>query len=386
MKATIPQKHDRNPTGDPGAKFVEIKREREKTYLVLEGDWTVQNAGPIEQAIEHTQRELGHGSSEVIAKGIEKLDTSGALLLKKLLPGKQLPRNLTETQRALLEFLPAFSDYKPQDKKEPTAIVGFFSGIGENIFVGLHFLREIFVFIGRISARLAWNFLHPRHFRVPSIVRHVQETGIQALPIIGLLAVLISMVITYQGSIQLRKFGADIYTIDLTAISLLREMGVLVTAIMVAGRSGSAFAAEIGVMKLREEVSALKTMGLDPIEVLVLPRVLALLITLPLLTFLADVIGLAGGGIMSFFLLNASPYQYLTRVQGVANVTTFFVGIIKAPVFAFLIAVIGCYQGLNVTGSAESIGRMTTLSVVQAIFLVIMADAFFSIVFSTVGI
>jgi phospholipid/cholesterol/gamma-HCH transport system permease protein len=386
MKATTPQKHCRNPSVNPGVKFVEIKRERDKTYLVLAGEWTVRNAGPIEQAVTQTQRELGHGFSEVIAKGIENLDTSGALLLKKLLPEKQLPRNLTETQRGLLEFLPAFSEYKPQDKKEPPAIVRFFSGIGENTLVGFHFLREIFVFIGRISARLGWNFLHPRHFRVPSVVRHIQETGIQALPIIGLLAVLISMVITYQGSIQLRKFGADIYTIDLTAISLLREMGVLVTAIMVAGRSGSAFAAEIGVMKLREEVSALKTMGLDPIEVLVLPRVLALLITLPLLTFLADVIGLAGGGIMSFFLLNASPYQYLTRVQGVADVTTFFIGIIKAPVFAFLIAVIGCYQGLHVTGSAESIGRMTTLSVVQAIFLVIMADAFFSIVFSSVGI
>jgi phospholipid/cholesterol/gamma-HCH transport system permease protein len=221
---------------------------------------------------------------------------------------------------------------------------------------------------------------------VPSIVRHVQETGIQALPIVAALAVLISMVITYQGFIQLRKFGAVIYTVDLTVISLLREMGVLVTAIMVAGRSGSAFAAEIGVMKLREELSALKTIGLDPIEVLVLPRILALVITLPLLTFLADVIGLAGGGIMSFLLINISPYQYLTRVQTVADLTTFFVGMIKAPVFACLIAVIGCYQGLSVTGSAESVGRRTTLSVVQAIFLVIMTDAFFSIIFSKVGI
>jgi phospholipid/cholesterol/gamma-HCH transport system permease protein len=378
----IPQKHRQNPAD----KFVGIKRERDKTYLVLEGEWTVRNAGSIERAIEHTQLELDRGSSEVIAKGIEKLDTSGALLLKKLLPEKRLPHNLTETQRALLEFLPAFSEYKPQDEKERPAIAGFFIGIGESTSAGLHFLRGLFVFIGRIFARLAWNFLHPRHFRLPSIVRHIQETGIQALPIIGLLAVLISMVITYQGSIQLRKFGADIYTIDLTVISLLREMGVLVTAIMVAGRSGSAFAAEIGVMKLREEVSALKTMGLDPIEVLVLPRVLALIITLPLLTFLADFIGLAGGGIMSFFLLNASPHQYLARVQDVADVTTFFVGMIKAPVFAVLIAVIGCYQGLNVSGSAESIGRMTTLSVVQAIFLVIMADAFFSIVFLKVGI
>jgi phospholipid/cholesterol/gamma-HCH transport system permease protein len=387
MRRKGSHKRDREAARNTSAKFVGIKREQNKTSLVLEGEWTVRNAGPIEQAIEDAQDELGRGSfSEVIATGIEKLDTSGAMLLKKLLSEKQLPRNLTESQRALLEFLPAFSEYNPPEKKQPSAIVRFFSGIGESVFVGLHFLREIFEFIGRVSARLVRNILHPRHFRVPSIARHVQETGVQALPIIGLLAVLISMVITYQGSIQLRKFGADIYTIDLTVISLLREMGVLMTAIMVAGRSGSAFTAEIGVMNLREEVNALKTMGLDPIEVLVLPRLLALLITLPLLTFLADVIGLAGNGIMSFFLLNASPQKYLARVQDVADLRMFFVGMIKAPVFAFLIAVIGCYQGLKVTSSAESVGRKTTLSVVQAIFFVIMADALFSIIFSSLGV
>jgi phospholipid/cholesterol/gamma-HCH transport system permease protein len=386
VKATVPQKDRRSPACEDGANFVEIKREEDKTYLVLKGDWTVRNAGSIERAIADALRELRHGSPEIIAERIKHLDTSGALLLKKLLPEKLVPRNLTETQSALLEFLPAFSEYKPRKKKEPRLMARFFIGIGKITLEGLQFLREIFTFLGRVSARLARNFLHPRNFRVPSIVRHVQETGIQALPIVAALAVLISMVITYQGFIQLRKFGAVIYTVDLTVISLLREMGVLVTAIMVAGRSGSAFAAEIGVMKLREELSALKTIGLDPIEVLVLPRILALVITLPLLTFLADVIGLAGGGIMSFLLINISPYQYLTRVQTVADLTTFFVGMIKAPVFACLIAVIGCYQGLSVTGSAESVGRRTTLSVVQAIFLVIMTDAFFSIIFSKVGI
>jgi phospholipid/cholesterol/gamma-HCH transport system permease protein len=230
------------------------------------------------------------------------------------------------------------------------------------------------------------NFAHPRHFRLPSIIRHIDQTGFRALPIVGLLAVMISMVVAYQGAVQLKKFGADIYTVDLTVISLLREMGALITAIMVAGRSGSAFAAEIGVMKLREEVNALRTMGLDPIEVLVLPRVIALVVALPLLTFLADVIGLAGGGIMSLSLLNISFHQYLIRVESVATLSTFFVGMIKAPVFAFVIAVIGCYQGLNVSGSAESIGRKTTFSVVQAIFIVIMVDAIFSVIFSKVGI
>jgi phospholipid/cholesterol/gamma-HCH transport system permease protein len=379
-------KERRKPTSHLDAKFIEVKRDGDQTTVFLEGEWTVENAGLIEREIEATCREWSRGDPVISAKAITKLDTSGAMLLKKLLPEKEKPHHLEGTQRALIDFLPTLEEYKHPEKRKPPLHFRFFGGIGEKIFDGLRFLRALLVFVGRISERLAWNVLHPRSFRVPSIVRHVEETGIQALPIIGLLAVLISMVITYQGSIQLRKFGAEIYTIDLTVISLLREMGVLMTAIMVAGRSGSAFTAEIGVMTMRDEVNALKTIGLNPIEVLVLPRVLALLITLPCLTFLADIIGLAGNCLMSSFLLNTSVTQYLARVQAAADVNTFFVGMIKAPVFALLIAVIGCYQGLNVTRSAESVGRKTTLSVVQAIFLVIMADAFFSIIFSSFGV
>lgn len=367
-------------------KFLEVRQEQDKTYFVLDGEWTLRNAVPIGQAIDDVKQKFGDRPFEVIGKGIEKLDTSGALLLKSLLPDKQLPAHLTKAQRALLDFLPAFSEYQPSASDKQSAFVRFFSAIGQKTFVARNFLWEIFVFIGQISWRFFRNLSQPRHFRPTSIVRHIAETGLDALPIVGLLAVLISMVITYQGAVQLQKLGAGIFTVNLTVIALLREMGVLVTAIMVAGRSGSAFAAEIGVMKLRDEVNALETMGMDPIEVLVLPRVIALVVALPILTFLADVIGLAAGGVMSRVLLNISFHQYFTRIQEVANPTTFFVGIIKAPVFALLIAVIGCYQGLNVSGSAESVGRMTTLAVVQSIFFVIMADAVFSVIFSTVGI
>ena len=373
-----------NPGGN--SPFMEVERKQDKTYLVLEGDWTVRNAAPIEQDIERVTQNLGGQEFEVVGEHISKLDTSGALLLKKLLPKESLPPHLTDKQRRLLEFLPSFSEYAAPKKQGQTPLVAFFSSIGEKTFAARHFLWEIFVFIGRVSVCFAGNFVRPRRFRLPSIVRHIDETGFRALPIIGLLAILISMVITYQGATQLKKFGADIYTIDLTVISLLREMGVLVTAIMVAGRSGSAFAAELGVMKVREEVNALRTMGLDPIELLVLPRVIGLVIALPLLTFLADLVGLAGGSIMSLSLLHISFHQYLLRVQDVATPTMFFVGMIKAPVFAFVIAVIGCYQGLNVSGSAESIGRKTTFSVVQAIFVVIMADAIFSVIFSKAGV
>ena len=367
-------------------KFVEIKHDKDKDIVVLEGDWTIHNAAPIEKEIEHAIQEIDDHSYDVVGDKIGKLDTSGAFLLKKLTAREKVPPHLADTQRTVLDFLPDYAEYKPPPKRRLPVVVASFTLVGKKTIRALDFGWDIFAFVGRVAVRFVKNLMHPRHFRLASIVRHIQETGINALPIIGLLAVLMTMVITYQGAIQLRKFGADIYTVDLTVISLLREMSVLVTAIMVAGRSGSAFAAEIGVMNLRDEVSALRTMGMDPIEVLVLPRVIALFITLPLLTFLADAIGLLGGGLMSLSLLDLSFDQYFSRVADVATPTMFFVGLIKAPVFAFIIAIIGCYQGLNVTGSAESVGRRTTLAVVQAIFVVIMADGLFSVAFSEADI
>ncbi len=353
--------------------------------LVLQGEWTVDHAGELERDVDEVAQELRDRPVEIVGDKIEKLDTSGAFLLKKLLRQQQVSPHLPDQQNSLLKFLPSFAEYRPPKKPGPS-LYRAFCRIGQATFLVLQFSWEIFAFVGRVALSFFHNFLHPHRFRLPAIVRHIEETGIRALPIIGLLAILISMVITYQAAVQLRKFGATIYTIDLTVISLLREMSVLITAIMVAGRSGSAFAAEIGVMNLREEVHALRTMGMDPIEVLVVPRVIALVITLPILTFLADVIGLIGGGLMSLSLLDVSFTQYVARVQDVATFKMFFVGMLKAPVFALVIAVIGCYQGLNVTGSAESVGRRTTLSVVQAIFVVIMADALFSVVFSKAGV
>lgn len=370
-----------NDPNGPDTKFMKVLREQDKTVLDLEGDWTLPNAAVIERSIADVAPGLDH-PYEISAERIERLDTTGAFLLKKLGARNELPSHLKERQQSILEFLPPYSEYAHHQTDRQGPFVSFFDAIGRKSFLGLNFLWEIFAFVGRIAGCFVSNLGRPRRFRLPSIVRHIHETGLSALPIIGLLAVLITMVITYQGAVQLRRFGADIYTVDLTVISLLREMGVLVTAIMVAGRSGSAFAAEIGAMKLRDEVNALRTMGLSPIEVLVLPRVIALMITLPLLTFLADLIGLLGGALMSMSLLDMNFQQYFGRVEAAATPTIFFVGMIKAPVFAFAIAVIGCYQGLNVKGSAESIGRNTTLAVVQAIFVVMMADGLFSIVFS----
>jgi phospholipid/cholesterol/gamma-HCH transport system permease protein len=214
----------------------------------------------------------------------------------------------------------------------------------------------------------------------------MEVAGVNALPIVGLLTFLIGVVLAYQSADQLRRFGAEIFTVNLLGISILRELGVLITAILVAGRSGSAFTAQIGTMKVREEVDALQTIGMDPIEVLVLPRMFALVIVLPLLAFYADIMGLLGGAIMSLVALDISMVQFLQQLKAWTTLWTFWIGIIKAPVFAFLIALVGCFQGLRVEGSAESVGRLTTQSVVQGIFLVIVADAIFSIIFSALHI
>ena len=228
--------------------------------------------------------------------------------------------------------------------------------------------------------------MHPSLLRPAAISKQISEIGIKALPIVGVMAIMISIVIGYQGLVQLRPYGGDDFMINLVAVSMLREMGVLITAIMVAGRSGSAFAAEIGVMKSREEIDALEVMGLGAMELLVVPRLIAIMIALPLLTFFADLMGLLGGAILSNAVLDIAPMPYLDRLHLAVDRSDLFVGLIKAPIFAFCIGAIGCMHGLRVGGSAESVGRETTRAVVKAIFLVIILDALFSILFERLGL
>lgn len=241
--------------------------------------------------------------------------------------------------------------------------------------------RAVIGFFGRIVTVLSEVFSRPRALRPSSLARHVYEIGITAIPIVSLIAFLISVIVAYLGAQQLSRFGADIFVVDLVTISVLREMGVLLTAIIVAGRSGSAFAAEIGVMQLNEETDALRAMGLNPIELLVVPRVLALMIVLPLLTVIADAMGLAGGGLLCLLNLHIPLPQFLNRLRESLAPTTFWSGLIKAPVFAILIAIVGTYRGMQVRASARELGRLTTVAVVQSIFLVILADALFAILF-----
>jgi phospholipid/cholesterol/gamma-HCH transport system permease protein len=258
-------------------------------------------------------------------------------------------------------------------------------GVGRHAVRALRSINSGLSFIGRISVASAHAWATLR-LRPVSIARHVYDTGVTAVPIVSLIAFLISVILAYMGAQQLRKFGADIFVVDLVTVGVLRELGVLLTAIIVAGRSGSAFAAEIGAMQLNEEVDALHAIGVDPIEVLVLPRLFGLVIALPLLTLVADLIGLVGGGLLCHALLGMPLVQYMNRAQSAIASTTFWVGIIKAPVFACLIAISGCYCGMRVRDSSRELGRLTTLAVVQSIFFVILVDAVFAVLFMELDI
>jgi len=241
-------------------------------------------------------------------------------------------------------------------------------------------------FLGRCVVTLARAFKSRKRLRITSVTRHIYDTGITALPIVSLIAFLISVIIAYMSAQQLQKFGAEIFVVDLVTIGVLRELGVLLTAIIVAGRSGSAFAAEIGAMQLNEEVDALDATGVDPYEVLIVPRVVGLVIALPLLAVVSDLIGLTGGALLCRVLLDMPITQYIGRVDDAISATTFWVGIVKAPVFALLIAMAGTYRGMQVRGSSRELGRLTTLAVVQSIFLVILADALFAVLFMSLDI
>ncbi len=318
--------------------------------------------------------------------GLERLDTPGALFLCNLRDKGIELAGIRAEHQSLLDLICGL-DLKPLPKVAPVShwrqIV---VDLGKCAHDARHDLLDIITFLGRAASWTLNTLLHPSCLRPASISRHVEETGVHALPIIGLMAVMIAVVIGYQGVAQLRPYGGEDFTINLVAVSMLREMGVLITAIMVAGRSGSAYTAEIGVMKTREEVDALNVMGIEPMQVLVVPRVIALVITLPLLTFFADMMGLVGGAGIAQGLLDVSPLQYIARVRQSVDLSDLFVGLFKAPVFAFIIAIISCMHGLRVKGSAESVGRETTRAVVKSIFLVIVLDAFFSILFEQLDV
>ncbi len=273
------------------------------------------------------------------------------------------------------------SEPAPEPVRTSRAAVRWLADVGRAGEARARTWYDAFVFGGQVLVTAVSRWTSLRGLRLPSVVRHVYETGVRAVPVVALIAFLISVIAAYIGAQQLRPFGAEIYTVDLVAIGVLRELGVLLTAIMVAGRTGSAFAAELGVMKLNDEVDALESMGLNPLEMLVLPRVLGLVIAMPLLTIVADAMGLAGGAVLTRYLFDLPWPQFITRLDGAIADTTFWAGLVKAPVFGLVIALTGTLRGLQVRESSRELGRLTTVAVVQSIFLVILVDAMFAILF-----
>lgn len=271
-------------------------------------------------------------------------------------------------------------------RPESRSLSDMLEAVGRKVGSGMSFLMDLTSYLGLFLARLARAFVHPREFRFTALVHHCEEVGLRAVPIVALMSFLIGIVLAFQGSTQLRQFGAEVFVVDLIAISILRELGILLTSIIVAGRTASAFTAAIGSMKMREELDAMRTLGIDPAMALFVPRILALLFMLPILGLIANASGLVGGALMSWIDLGISPEMFSTRLVENTDVSHVFVGLIKAPVFALIIGVVGCYAGMRVQSNAESLGRMTSSSVVISIFAVIVADALFSIFFARIGI
>jgi phospholipid/cholesterol/gamma-HCH transport system permease protein len=352
----------------------------------LAGDWTLQRLAIIEPALAAIEalpsKELTCDWSGVTAAD---LSASWILLLRlEKLRGSQATvrhvGNVPEHLQLLQGLRAEPREVAPTAAAEPV-LRARLHRLGRWAVTQSAGARAILDFSGRIFAVVGSVWRRPRAIRPASLARHIYETGVSAIPIVSLIAFLIAVIVAYLGAQQLQRFGADIFVVDLVTIAVLREMGVLLTAIIVAGRSGSAFAAEIGIMQINEEVDALRAMGMNPTELLVVPRVLGLVIALPLLTIVADAMGLAGGGLLSLWLLKIPLTQFVVRMQEAIAPTTFWVGIIKAPVFAFLIAMVGTLRGMQVRASARELGRLTTVAVVQAIFLVILADALFAVLF-----
>jgi phospholipid/cholesterol/gamma-HCH transport system permease protein len=354
--------------------------------LVCTGRWTVAGIGQLRKRLD-TLRLPGGRALQIDGHSIVAMDTAGAWLLlqfrQRLEAAGALPglSGFRPEHARLLQFIAAESDGAGIVAARPTAssLLDRCTSISQDL---VNFLA----FIGEVIVALLRAVLSPGRIRWPEIFADMYQSGVKALPIIGLLSFLMGVVIAYQGAVQLKLYGANIYIADLVGYSMLRELAPLLAAILVCGRTGSAYAAQIGTMQVREEVAALQTIGIPPIELLVLPKLLALIIVMPLVSVYADILSIFGGMVMSYAQLGIGFNAFIERLEEAITFTTFMIGIGKAPVFAAIIAVVGCYQGFKVQGSAESVGRHTTISVVQSIFLVIVVDAMFSILFSVLGV
>ncbi len=369
------------------AGWVRTSSKDNRFVVAVGGSWVVGTAGELDRRLHDIApgklRSITLDLSEVAA-----LDTSGAWLLLRtqrrlVAEGREVAiENLAPILAPLLQQVAETGCEVPPDMHPRRRFGDFIARIGKVTITQIVGAGALLGFIGLVAITVMRTIRHPSRVRLAALFQHMEQTGLNSLPVIGMLSFLVGVVFAFQGADQLRTFGAEIYTVNLLGIAILRELGVLLTAIILAGRSGSAFTAQIGTMKVNEEVDAMEVLGLDPIEVLVLPRLFAMMITLPLVAFFANIMGLLGGAIMCWATLDISIPTFLRQLRSPLPGWSFWVGILKAPTFAGIIALTGCYEGLRVSRSAESVGRLTTRSVVESIFLIILADAVFSIIFS----
>jgi len=372
--------------------WFELERIGRTLRFTAGGPWTVRHAALLDGALRRIDP-TGSSEAALDARAIDELDSTGGWLLvrtKAVLQEAGLAITAFDVPEV---YVPLLSVIESEHMVEPAQVVvsvtleAYLERIGRAAHSVLIQTTGILGYLGRVTVEWFKTLYAPRrHFRFTATIHQIEEVGINALPIVGLLMVLVGVVLAYQGADQLKRFDLEIFTVNALGIGVLRELGVLITAIIIAGRSGSAFTAQIGTMKVNEEIDAMQTMGLNIDDVLILPRVIGLVIALPILTFYADIMALIGGAIMCYFELGITLPMFVRQFHSAVTIETFLVGMIKAPVFAYVIGMVGCYEGLNVERNAASVGRLTTRSVVESVFLVIVLDAGFSIMFSILGI
>ena len=358
----------------------------------LGGRWDIRALSRVGPQLDRTSPAASQSAVQIDMSEVDALDTMSAIALQRFrdrLRDQGHAPELTGVKALHARLLAQVAIAEAKfgvERPRSTTLADVVADLGASTIDAGREARSLVGFFGQVVIGIGRGIVNPRRIRMTALVSHMEQAGMNALPIVGLLSFLIGVVLAYQGADQLRRFGAELFVVNLLGIGVLREIGALITAIIIAGRSGSAFTAQIGTMKVTQELDAMETMGLDPIDFLVLPRIFALVFTLPLLVFFADIVALTGGAIMCYASLGITFAQFINQLGTAITPTMFWVGMVKAPVFAFVIGLVGCYQGLRVAGSAESIGKLTTKAVVESIFLVIVIAALFSVMFSLLRI
>lgn len=350
--------------------------------LRLSGNFDIASIGDVDRSL----REISDAVSEIDISGITHMDTVGAWLVHRTAKehNAKITGGAVDACR-LIDAVRGVDQAEVAVKPRISSFNRFLAEVGGGVVVSITTFLQFLGFVGQVVKAFFSLLMNPHRFRWHAVVQHFDMVGVRALGIVGLMSFLIGIVIAQQGAVQLRQFGAEVFTINLIGRLTLRELGILMTAIMVAGRSGSAFAAQIGTMKITEEIDAMRTIGVVPVEALVVPRVIAAVVMMPLLGIFASLMSIIGGGLLCWIVLDIPPATFVQRLREVTPMTDFWIGMIKAPVFGAIIAMAGCFQGMQVKGNAEQVGLKTTAAVVQAIFLVIVLDAFFAVFFSEIG-